>query len=46
MFEFAHISFTKYLIAMALSLTIIPFTEISKLIMYGKQNKLDKIKSL
>ena len=46
MFEFAHISFTEYLIAMALSLTIIPFTEISKLIMYGKQNKLDKIKSL
>ena len=46
MFEFASISFTEYLIAMALSITIIPFTEISKLIMYGKQNKLDKIQSL
>lgn len=46
MFEFAPISFTEYLISIALAFTVIPFTEITKLIAYGKKNKLDKIQSL
>ncbi len=46
MFEFAPISFSEFAISIALSISIIPFTELSKLIAYGRKNKLEKIKSL
>ncbi len=37
MFEFAPISLTEYGISIALAFTIIPFTELTKLIAYGKK---------
>ncbi len=39
MFEFAPISLAEYGLSMLLSATIIPFTELTKLIAYGKKNK-------